>query len=181
MSKRHNKPSAEVRIRVMKRDLFRCTYCGISGTDAELEVDHIIPVVRGGSNHMSNLTTACRKCNQEKGVNPAPEAHCERNGLLGLFLHILTDDGQVCYQGKIVGFSGDVVLVQLYEWIMGEASTIKPIPRIQILSDRCRLYGSAEEMRWAYERDHPEMETFPDCRERKQRINHGQSEAATTG
>jgi len=72
-SARKGGPSAAVRIRVMKRDRFRCTYCGVPGTDAELEVDHIIAVSRGGSHHMSNLTTACRKCNQSKGDRDAPE------------------------------------------------------------------------------------------------------------
>jgi hypothetical protein len=64
---RRDGPSAEVRIRVYKRDRFRCTYCGVAGTDAELEVDHIVPVAGGGSHHISNLTTACRACNQKKG------------------------------------------------------------------------------------------------------------------
>ncbi len=67
-------PSAAVRIRVMKRDRFRCTYCGAPGTDVELEIDHIIAVARGGSHHISNLTTACRNCNQTKGAGDAPAA-----------------------------------------------------------------------------------------------------------
>jgi hypothetical protein len=57
----------------MKRDRFRCTYCGIPGTDAELEIDHIIAIAKGGSNHISNLTTACRSCNQAKGSGAAPK------------------------------------------------------------------------------------------------------------
>jgi 5-methylcytosine-specific restriction protein A len=61
----------------MKRDKFRCTYCGAPGTDVELEVDHIIPVAKGGSHHMSNLTTACRMCNQCKGVGAAPKTRAE--------------------------------------------------------------------------------------------------------
>jgi hypothetical protein len=74
VTKRTLGPSAAVRIRVMKRDRFRCTYCGTPGTDAELEVDHIIAFARGGSHHMSNLTTACRRCNQSKGDRDAPRS-----------------------------------------------------------------------------------------------------------
>lgn len=66
MTKRTNGPSVAVKMRVMKRDRFQCTYCGAPGTEAELEVDHIIAVAKGGSHHMSNLTTACRACNQKK-------------------------------------------------------------------------------------------------------------------
>lgn len=73
MTKRTDGPSDAVKIRVLKRDRFRCTYCGVPGTDAELEVDHIIPVARGGSHHISNLTTACRSCNQHKGAGDAPK------------------------------------------------------------------------------------------------------------
>jgi len=56
-----------IRLRVMKRDGFTCVYCGGHGKDCELEVDHRVPVSKGGNNHISNLFTACRDCNQSKG------------------------------------------------------------------------------------------------------------------
>ena len=89
MPKRTEHPSAAVRIRVMKRDRFQCTYCGTPGTDAELEIDHIIPVSRGGSNHMSNLTTACRACNQTKSngtLGPMIKAK-QASGLVGIYIN----------------------------------------------------------------------------------------------
>lgn len=61
------RPSAEVwkrlRADVFQRDGYRCTYCGAGG---RLECDHIVPVARGGSSDMENLTTACRPCNRAK-------------------------------------------------------------------------------------------------------------------
>ncbi|EGJ28946.1 MULTISPECIES: RNA-guided endonuclease IscB [Moorena] len=42
-----------------------CVYCG--AIDTPLEVEHIIPKSKGGSNRVSNLTLACRSCNQKKG------------------------------------------------------------------------------------------------------------------
>lgn len=69
---RNDSPSAAVILRVFKRDRFQCTYCGAPGTDAELQADHIIAVSKGGSHHISNLTTACRVCNQSKGNREAP-------------------------------------------------------------------------------------------------------------
>lgn len=51
---------------VMKRDGFQCVLCGASGKDAQLEIDHILPVSAGGSNMQSNLQTLCFKCNRGK-------------------------------------------------------------------------------------------------------------------
>nr|UZQ22144.1 HEARO endonuclease [uncultured bacterium] len=42
----------------------RCAYC--PATDVPLEVEHIVPRSRGGSNRIANLTLACRTCNQAK-------------------------------------------------------------------------------------------------------------------
>jgi len=44
-----------------------------SPCDTHLEVEHIIPKSRGGSNRASNLTIACHKHNQEKGDRTASE------------------------------------------------------------------------------------------------------------
>lgn len=108
-------PKAEVRIRVMKRDKFRCTYCGASGNDVELEIDHIHPISKGGSNHMSNLTTACRCCNQSKSNNNAQPMSQARqtSGLIGIFIHTLKD-GRIHNQGEIIGIDDDVCLVQRF-------------------------------------------------------------------
>lgn len=48
-----------------------CAYCGAS--NVPLEVEHIVPKSRGGSNQVSNLTLACRPCNQQKGSQTALE------------------------------------------------------------------------------------------------------------
>lgn len=48
-----------------------CVYCGATGVP--LERDHIIPRSRGGSDRASNLTVACRRCNQDKGDRTASE------------------------------------------------------------------------------------------------------------
>ncbi|VUT25018.1 MAG: CRISPR-associated endonuclease Cas9 [Candidatus Methanolliviera sp. GoM_oil] len=49
----------------------KCAYCG--KTDIPLEIEHIIPKSRGGSNRISNLTISCHECNQEKGNKTAEE------------------------------------------------------------------------------------------------------------
>ncbi len=57
-----------LKLRVLRRDGYRCSYCGVSGQDANLEIDHRIPHARGGDNHISNLYTACAPCNRRKGT-----------------------------------------------------------------------------------------------------------------
>lgn len=62
--------SYKVRFEVLKRDGFRCQYCGRSPKNDEtvvLHVDHIIPKSRGGAFTKDNLTTACSVCNVGKG------------------------------------------------------------------------------------------------------------------
>jgi hypothetical protein len=53
-----------LRTEVYFRDDYTCQYCGERG--GRLECDHIMPLSRGGSNDISNLTTACFKCNRSK-------------------------------------------------------------------------------------------------------------------
>lgn len=50
---------------VFERDDYTCQYCGARGR--RLECDHIFPASRGGSDDLSNLATACRPCNRDKG------------------------------------------------------------------------------------------------------------------
>lgn len=55
-----------VRFEVFKRDKFMCQYCGGAAPNVILEVDHIVPVSKGGGNDIMNLVTACRDCNRGK-------------------------------------------------------------------------------------------------------------------
>jgi hypothetical protein len=48
-----------------------CAYCG--KTNVPLEVEHIVPKSRGGTDRVSNLTLSCRKCNLKKGDQTAEE------------------------------------------------------------------------------------------------------------
>lgn len=55
-----------VRFEVFKRDKFTCQYCGESAPNVILEIDHITPVSKGGTNDIMNLITSCRDCNRGK-------------------------------------------------------------------------------------------------------------------
>lgn len=48
---------------------FRCHYCGRSaGPNVTLQVDHVIPLSKGGTDDRSNLVAACWDCNQGKAA-----------------------------------------------------------------------------------------------------------------
>eukprot|EP00892_Ulva_mutabilis_P001192 jgi/Ulvmu1/11073/UM007_0255.1 len=49
---------------ILLRDRHMCQYCG---SRAELTIDHVVPVSKGGELTWSNCVTACRACNAKKG------------------------------------------------------------------------------------------------------------------
>ena len=58
------------RIKILSRDNYTCQYCGRSPRkedDVILEIDHILPKAKGGSDDLNNLITSCSFCNQGKG------------------------------------------------------------------------------------------------------------------
>ena len=52
---------------LMLRDGYQCQYCGRRGTTRLLDLDHVQPRSRGGSDSWENLVTACQPCNRRKG------------------------------------------------------------------------------------------------------------------
>ena len=64
-----SKVTPSLRLQIIERDGRRCCICGRSVRDgATLEVDHILPVSKGGKTEYSNLQTLCRDCNRGKGA-----------------------------------------------------------------------------------------------------------------
>lgn len=57
----------EVKEYLLQKFGHRCAYCAGASGDLVLEVEHVVPRSRGGSNRVSNLAIACRTCNVEKG------------------------------------------------------------------------------------------------------------------
>lgn len=58
--------SKRLRFEVLKRDNFTCQYCSAKPPRVPLEIDHIVPVSKGGRNDIDNLITACFDCNRGK-------------------------------------------------------------------------------------------------------------------
>ena len=58
-----------VRQAILKRDGYKCVLCGNTAKRTILEVDHIKPICRGGTNDPDNLRTLCHGCNIGKRID----------------------------------------------------------------------------------------------------------------
>jgi diadenosine tetraphosphate (Ap4A) HIT family hydrolase/5-methylcytosine-specific restriction endonuclease McrA len=58
--------SGTIRYEVLKQAKFRCELCGVSAEVKALEVDHIVPRNKGGTDDESNLQALCYSCNAMK-------------------------------------------------------------------------------------------------------------------
>ncbi len=53
-----------LRLQVLEKYDYRCAKCG---STTNLELDHKIPISRGGATSLRNLQVLCRRCNRRKG------------------------------------------------------------------------------------------------------------------
>jgi len=64
--KRNQAQWNELREFILERDNFTCQVCGIFLMDISLEVHHIKPLFKGGTNDEANLITLCHECHRVK-------------------------------------------------------------------------------------------------------------------
>jgi len=70
-------PPQEVRFtrkNIYLRDKSRCQYCGRPAPTRELNLDHVIPISRGGRSTWQNVVCCCLPCNSRKGNKLPSEA-----------------------------------------------------------------------------------------------------------
>ncbi|MGH7641887.1 MAG: HNH endonuclease [Candidatus Dormibacteria bacterium] len=61
---------------LLLRDEHCCQYCGLHAAPAELTIDHVIPVSRGGNpSSWENQVVACKRCNSRKANHLPGEVH----------------------------------------------------------------------------------------------------------
>jgi hypothetical protein len=133
MAKREYIPSS-VRFYVLQRDGFSCRYCRRGPADGSiLELDHIVPHSKGGTDDADNLVTACQECNRGKlakeGVKPPANGvqtmRAASPGLAGKCFVIFSDDRRANFTGIVRDRLTDThYLVQFFDALMGEPSTL---------------------------------------------------------
>ncbi len=74
----------EVREYLLEKWGRKCTYC--SKENIPLQIEHIVPKARDGSNRVSNLCLACEKCNQKKGTQSIEQFLVKKPSLLKTIL-----------------------------------------------------------------------------------------------
>lgn len=74
---------------LMLRDQYQCQYCGKRPGPADLNLDHVMPRSRGGTDTWENLVVSCRPCNVKKGKKTPREAgmHLLRNPVMPRLSH----------------------------------------------------------------------------------------------
>ena len=58
---------ADKKAYLLEREQGCCIYCGIHASKAKMEIEHVVPRSRGGTDSLNNLVLACHECNQAKG------------------------------------------------------------------------------------------------------------------
>ena len=59
---------AQLRSILLSASMDRCNYCGTAITCESMDIDHVLPKSRGGSDELQNLKAACRLCNGTKAA-----------------------------------------------------------------------------------------------------------------
>ena len=62
------------RYNIYARDSNRCQYCGRQFPRAELNLDHVVPRMKGGTSVWENVVCSCHRCNRIKGGRTPAEA-----------------------------------------------------------------------------------------------------------
>lgn len=55
-----------------------CYHCEKSFPPAQLTMDHLIPIVRGGKSDKKNCVPCCKECNSKKGLKTRAEMALEQ-------------------------------------------------------------------------------------------------------
>jgi hypothetical protein len=124
--------SLSVRFSILDRDHFTCRFCGRRAPETELEVDHIHPRSKGGSDEPANLVATCRNCNQGKSdrvLTPIPaDAAALWKSMEGVHFLAMDDNGGAAFKGEILASPAPGFVVATFAaWTGGVCTDLEPI------------------------------------------------------
>ena len=68
----------EEAVALLESQEYKCEYCGADLLETSYHLDHIVPVSKGGTSYIENITAACPPCNLSKGAKDLDEWLNER-------------------------------------------------------------------------------------------------------
>lgn len=141
-----------VRFDILERDHYTCRFCGRRAPETELEVDHVQPRSKGGSDAPANLVTACRDCNRGKGDRLVNLATTDWSSLVGKWFHSFDADGCVLRQGYVRSrIQEGIYLVVTFEWVTGSPFSDNLATIQQMVEEHWAWYQTGDEMREAHQ------------------------------
>ncbi len=125
----------------------RCAYCGQQ--NRPLQIEHIIPKARSGSDQVSNLTLACESCNQKKGTQTAaefgfPDLHKQAHKPLKDAAAVNTSRWALYRRLQATGLPVEVGSGGLTKWNRSQ----RAIPKTHWLDAACVGASTPESLRW---------------------------------
>ncbi|MEU9063701.1 RNA-guided endonuclease IscB [Streptomyces sp. NPDC048430] len=155
-----------------------CAYCGVSGVP--LNIDHIQPRSRGGSDRISNLTLACIPCNQAKGSAPVEAFLAHRPGRLATIRAQLKaplrDAAVMNATRRLVSEGLSALGLPVHTWSGGRTKwnrTAMGLPKTHTLDALC--VGELDHQAGAitYARTTPDRYGFPRLTRTRRKRHHG--------
>lgn len=156
--------SSRDRFLVLRRDGFRCVYCGLSAAETALHVDHVTAKAKGGDNHLDNYVTACKPCNLGKGVlspmtgneaKPIAAPLGAAPSLCGKCFVVHDDEGEPQVQGIVrAKITDEIYVVQFFSWISGTPNTMALKSLNKMIEDSWTFFEDTEHLKGWMEANH---------------------------
>lgn len=175
----HREPiPRKLRHEVFQRDGYRCRECGASKDEATLEIDHILPVAKGGTNDIDNLQTLCRECNRKKytdeWVGGETDLEIANNELALLKQRLIelqegldnanTEDEEIELEYDIMILNEEISNIQSkIELLSKEVVEIKQKDLLQAKREKLfkKLYVKFDDVIWDFLSLHPSFVDYP--------------------
>jgi hypothetical protein len=137
--------SKSIRFDIFARDSFTCQYCGRRPPEVVLELDHIHPRAKGGTDEVINLITSCYDCNRGKSAKVISEVALRPDADLA-FLKIQQEISEVkrfvAAEKKLAAMNKKLVASLQDIWI--EYLTEDRQPTARVLLPWVKRYGADE-------------------------------------